>query len=207
MNEIATSGRSSVGSNNDAIRTKALEMIPLVVTSSFAAESRGEDLPDVNGDSVAGLADTALRFLADELLALTSTAPVRVVGRDNTRGNGYRTVLTRALLDVLEACYGSPSATTGADDWPWNSANFSVDDEEGVGPDRRSGRMFAVAESRSHQRTWWLRIWPVRSLKDWGPRLADAAGDREGCRPFGPCTCQSSARELPPCAKCSLSYM
>lgn len=145
-------------------------MMPLMVKSTLAGGSREESPPDKKG-----MADIALEFLANEL---SSTPAVRIPGRDG--GGGYRKALTSALLDVVEVCYGTPAAATGPDSWPWNSATSSMDQEDGAGLGRRAEHNMLSAGTGSRQRTWWPLTWPVRTLRDWGPRLADAAGDRKG---------------------------
>lgn len=154
---------------------KALEIMPLVVKSTPTSGDREERCPDGMG-----MGDTALKFLADEL---SRVSMVRVAGRGGGSGAAHRTALTKALLDIVEVCYdmSSRAAVIGPDSWPWNTATSIISQEEGAGAGRRwNSHATTTGADGSYERTWWPRSWPVCTFRYWGPRLADAAGDRKG---------------------------
>lgn len=158
------------------------------------------------GGSVADetpLADDALEFLSREISALPSSA-----GTSGGRGHGpspesnhgnnslRRTMLTNALLDVLEICYNRPVAAgedagvnasshgdsefkdsfrySKPESWPWNSGT-GVDSAGGVEDDFRGG---SGTDGYRRRRRQLPPSWPVRSLPRWAPRLADAVAAR-----------------------------
>lgn len=232
------------GPTNEAIRKKVLELLPVLVSSAPAIDGSrrgggGDGACDRGFGAYAGqivggvgeeeggrssqstLADGALKFLSDELMALSSSARGTGVAANNFRaaghvgrgeaaasGSGRKIALTRAMLDVLEVCYGdAPMAAAGAsrnfndggriisttspsigpESWPWNSADRSISFEDvNCSASRRShhgGGSTTTVQDRGSgrgRRSWFPRAWPVLSMRDWGPRLADAAGDRKG---------------------------
>ena len=222
---------------NEAVQKKALEILPLLVSSSAGVQScaistgggrddgeeviwrgnqgpstRGDWLtrPGVGGGTQGGIEDPGEASLADAVLELISTEladcrgmvpSMRQQGGLSLQNRGSairrRMVLTQALLGVLEVCYGrvvqSASDNGDGDDnnvartttaegrgnatgcsrrlsepesWPWNHDSNTFGNSMGRGP-----------RQRRHLASW---QWPLSSAKSWGPRLADAAGDRAG---------------------------
>lgn len=216
---------------NEAISRKVLEAMPLLVQScsSRVAGSGGggenfggnrrRELSGVGGEEGSTgrggsggetLADAALEFLSVELASLAPARLSVAAGAWSTGSTGQgggsagrRAALTRALLGILEVCYGSrrntgidpdtvddaddgrePTAANGPESWPWN-APADISSNGGKGGDgvgRWAAESSAAAGGSSSAGTprawWWPRAWPVRSMSSWGPRLADAAGDR-----------------------------
>lgn len=223
-----------------AIQKKALQALPLLVSSASSSPSRllggrsdGHDDGMSHGGSLEAeaqgygggrergatgggggggggsvadetpLADDALEFVSREMSALPSAA-----GTPGGRGHGpspesnhgtnslRRTMLTNALLDVLEVCYNRPVAAgedagvsasghgvgefddsfrySKPESWPWNSGT-GVDSAGGVEDDFRGG---SGTDGYRRRRRQLPLSWPVRSLPRWAPRLADAVAAR-----------------------------
>lgn len=219
------SGRTgeSGGVGDEAVHKKALEVLPLVVSSSFGIQScvinpdRGRDgfmqgkpgSHDLEYPSGASLADAALEFVSEEISRYRDPVPSErsQAGSSSLGGRGRstrkRTALNQALLAVLEVCYGRPGSTmedrdgngddvadtakgredamatvsrqrlSGPDMWPWNA-----DPGELVENTRGRG-------SNQLRRSAYSSRWSLMSIKSWGPRLADAAGDRDSYETVG----------------------
>lgn len=185
---------------NEAVHKKVLEMLPMLVASapatSVSSRVGGSENAGPCGDersvttfehsadsclassslawpsfSSPSLADAALGFLSTEIAVLSAGGHAPADQGTLTR---RKMALTRALLGILETCYGGGGgvAMNGGDDdplhpegWPWNAA-------AGV------ATAAAVDAADGGDSRWWHPSWPVHSLASWGPRLADIAGDR-----------------------------
>lgn len=185
--------RGDSGGNADGVRAKALKLLPLLVASAPGVCADGGGRAAISGslgghvDNARDLSNAALKFISDELLSLKSSrggghfraTPVMTQNQVSWR----RTVLTRALLNVLEVCYGESrdlegsnaegssevggslhSPLVGSEWWPWNVATTNLEGGDASG--RPSQGCDSVALSAMN--------WPVDSFSDWGPRLADA---------------------------------
>lgn len=216
------SGRTGEGGGggDEAVHKKALEVLPLLVSSSFGVQlcaispDRGRDRfmqekpgsHDLEDSSEGSLADAALEFVSKEISRYRDpvTSERSQVGSSSLGGRGRstrkRTALNQALFAVLEVCYGCPGSTmegresngdgagngredamatenrqrlSGPDSWPWNA-----DPGELVENSRGRG-------SNQLRRLGLSSRWPLMSVKSWGPRLADAAGDRDSYESVG----------------------
>lgn len=129
-----------------------------VAPVAWTTPTVGSSLPS-SSFSATSLAEAALGFLSTEIASLSAGDHAAA---DQGTISRRRMALTRALLGVLETCYGGSVGTNGGNDpldpegWPWNAA--------------------AAAPNGGGR--WWYPSWPVHSLASWGPRLADIAGDR-----------------------------
>lgn len=209
------SGRTgeSGGVGDEAVHKKALEVLPLLVLSSFGVQlcaispDRGRDgSDDLEDPSEGSLADAALEFITKEISRYRDpvTSERSQVGSSSLGGRGRstrkRTALNQALFAVLEVCYGfpgsrmedsegngddagkgreGPMATTsrqrlsGPEMWPWNAdPGKFVENSRGRG-------------SNQLRRLAYSSRWPLMSVKAWGPRLADAAADRDSYESVG----------------------
>lgn len=218
--DTAPAGRRGLRPN-EAVHMKVLEALPFLVSSATAMESsrvaggnrddrdcdrgsypdgddrmEGRETPvGVGGDGPENsLADDALSFLSTEMSSLSGSVAVGGCldsGADMGSNARRTTALTRALLAVLETCYGRATGGSGVDgggysggndgsqrgagpeSWPWNSVArvdvvTPVENAVGGGGAGRHGR----------RDRWFPPSWPVRSLPSWGPRLAEKASER-----------------------------
>lgn len=212
--ESASGGGGGNFRPNEAIHKKALEALPLLVSTSSGVRSpvasgsrgrndaawgeiresealkyypefgsaRGGTKDNKQGVGEPRLVDAALEFISTELSSLKATSVGRNAAsfaKDHASKARRRTALTQALLDILEECYGGPVAAGGASGrWRANDGEEKHDDakhRQGRRPENWPWNAGEAVDPPSASE----QLWPTRSLHRWGPRLADAAGDRK----------------------------